>query len=109
MLCRASMLGKKSLEAKNTAGRSCVVEEVEDASCLSRCVASTNWRDYLWATPASLHSASNDRQNGPTGGGYYHLTDDRTEVDARQGRDQDLEDQCTDNATYCSGNRVSRA
>ena len=43
-------------------------------------------------TPASLHSAGDDRQNGPAGGGYYHLADDGAVVEAPQGWDQGLED-----------------
>ena len=55
------------------------------------------------------HSAGDDRQNGPTGGGYYHLADDGAVVEAPKGWDQGLEDECTDNAANCSGNRVSGA
>jgi hypothetical protein len=43
-------------------------------------------------TPASLHNAGDDRQNGPTGRRYYQLADDGAEIDATQGWDQGLED-----------------
>ena len=33
------------------------------------------------------HSAGDDRQNGPTGGGYYHLADDGAVVEAPQSWD----------------------
>jgi hypothetical protein len=33
-------------------------------------------------TPASHYSAGNDRQNGPTGGGSYHLANEGADVEA---------------------------
>ena len=36
-------------------------------------------------TPANLHSAGDDRQSGPTGGGYYYLADDGAGPHAPQG------------------------
>jgi hypothetical protein len=57
---------------------------------------------------AKLHNGRHNRQCRPTGGGYHRLAEDWDEVEAPQGRDQHLEDLCTDYAAYCSGYRVSR-
>jgi hypothetical protein len=51
-------------------------------------------------------SACHNRQSSPTGGSYYHLADDRDDVEATQGRDQELEDLRTDNSAYSSRNRT---
>jgi hypothetical protein len=56
---------------------------------------------------AGLHNSGDDRQNGSAGGGSDHLANDRANVEAPQGWDQDLKDLCTDNAAYCSGDRIS--
>jgi len=65
------------------------------------------------ATPSlfsrAVHNASDNRQDGPTGGGSYRLADDGADVEAPQGWDQGLKKQSTDNATYCSCNRVPGA
>ena len=60
-------------------------------------------------SPVSLHSSGDDRQSGPTGGGYYQLADDGAIVDAPQRWDQDLEAECTHDAADCSGDRVPRS
>jgi hypothetical protein len=57
-------------------------------------------------TPGS-DSARHDRQGNPTGGGSYHLADDRDDVEAIQGWDQELEDFCANNSAYSSRNRIS--
>jgi hypothetical protein len=59
-------------------------------------------------TPAN-HRAGDDRENGPTGEGYYHLAYDGAVVKAPQCWDQGLEHKCTDNAAYCSVTRISEA
>jgi hypothetical protein len=60
----------------------------------------------LALTPGS-DSACHDRQSNPTGGGPYHLTDHRDDVEAIQGWDQELEDCCANNSAYSSRNHVS--
>jgi hypothetical protein len=57
-------------------------------------------------TPGS-DGARHDRQSNPTGGGSYHLADDRDDVEAIQGWDQELEDFCANNSAYSSRNRIS--
>jgi hypothetical protein len=44
------------------------------------------------STPAGIHSGGDDRQNGPTSGSSYYLTDDGAEVEVPQGWDQGLQD-----------------
>jgi hypothetical protein len=57
-------------------------------------------------TPGS-DNARHDRQSNPTGGSYHHLADDRDDVEAIQGWDQELEDFCANNSAYSSRNRIS--
>jgi hypothetical protein len=57
----------------------------------------------------SLHSRDDDRQGSPTSSGYYRLAEDGADVEAPQSRNQGLNDLYRNNATYCSGNRVSGA
>ena len=57
-------------------------------------------------TPA-YDSACHDRQSNPTGGSSYHLADDRDDVEAPQGWDQELQDLRTDNSAYSSRNQAS--
>ena len=64
---------------------------------------------YLLAHPHVIHSASDDRQDGSAGAGCHQLANDGADVEARQGRDQVLEDLSTDDAAYRSGNHVSWA
>jgi hypothetical protein len=57
-------------------------------------------------TPRS-DSACHDRQSSSTGGSYYHLADDRDDVEAPQGWDQELKDFPASNSAYSARNRVS--
>jgi hypothetical protein len=40
---------------------------------------------------AAYHNACHDRKSSPTSGSSYHLADDRHDVEAPQGWDQELE------------------
>ena len=64
---------------------------------------------YLLGHSHVLHSASDDRQDGPTGPGCYQLANDGADVEARQGWDQVREDLSTAAAAYRSGDHVSGA
>jgi hypothetical protein len=52
----------------------------------------TSTQSSLFVLTPTRHDARGDRQNCPTGGGYYQLGYDRAIVNAPHGRDQGLED-----------------
>ena len=50
--------------------------------------------------------ACHDGQSSSTGGTYYHLADDRNEVEAPQRWHQELKDFCAYDTAYSSRHRV---
>jgi len=55
-------------------------------------LAAPSWPARLSALTPASDRAGDDRQNGPTGGGYDQLAYDGAIVNAAQGWDQGLED-----------------
>jgi hypothetical protein len=59
------------------------------------------------SVPIPAHDkACHDGQSSSTGGTYYHLANDRNDVEAPQRWDQALKDVCAYNTAYSSRNRV---
>jgi hypothetical protein len=59
------------------------------------------------STPIPAYdSVCRDGQSSSTGGTYYHLADDRNDVETPQRWDQELKDFCAYNTAYSSRDRV---